>query len=119
MFGKVIGCVAGLVALAAGAAAFAGASRSETSAGWPHPFSSCGELLAYAKTHAGQIVGSGGLGVPSGIVAAPPAAVGAPAGGDGFSATDVAEAGADGAGTVKSRGSPPHPGARHQAYRGA
>src|SRR6476620_37421 len=97
MFGKVIGCVAGLVALAAGVAALAGASRSETNAGRPHPFSSCGELLAYAKAHADAIAGSGGLGVPSGVVPAPAAAD--------FSATNVQEAGVDEPDIVKSDGS--------------
>src|SRR6266850_3441461 len=105
MFGKVMGCVAGLAALAVGAAAFAGASRSEPNAGRPHPFSSCGELLAYAKGHAGQIAGSGGLGVPSGVVPAPVAAAGARAAGDDFSATNVQEAGVDEPDIVKSDGS--------------
>jgi hypothetical protein len=105
MFGKVIGCAAGLVALAAGAAAFAGASRSETSAGRPHPFRSCGELLAYAKAHAGQIAGSGGLGVPSGVVPAPAVAAGARTAGDDFSSTNVQEAGVDEPDIVKSDGS--------------
>jgi hypothetical protein len=105
MFGKVIGCAAGLVALAAGAAAFAGASRSETSAGRPHPFRSCGELLSYAKAHAGKIAGSGGLGVPSGVVPAPAAAAGARSAGEDFSATNVQEAGVDEPDIVKSDGS--------------
>jgi hypothetical protein len=103
MFGKVIACVVGLVALGASVAAVAAAPGSATGAGRLHPFRSCGELLAYAKTHAGQIAGSGGLGVQSGVVAAP--AVGARSAGDDFSTTNVQEAGVDEPDIVKSDGS--------------
>ncbi len=116
MFGKVIGCVVGLVALGASVAAIAAAPGSATGAGGLHPFRSCGELLAYAKAHAGQIAGSGGLGMPSGVVAAPPVAVGARSGGGDFSATNVQEAGVDEPDIVKSDGSHIFAVARNKLY---
>jgi hypothetical protein len=99
MFGKTIGCVACLAALGAATTA------SATGSARPHPFGSCGELVAYAKAHAGQIVGSGGLGVPPGVVAAPERLAGAPAAGPDYSTTNVQEAGVDEADIVKSDGS--------------
>jgi uncharacterized secreted protein with C-terminal beta-propeller domain len=105
MDGRLIGCVAGLVMLGAGVAAVA-APGSATSPSRLQPFGSCGELLSYAKAHGGQIAGAGGLTTPSGVVAAPPAAVGARSGGgDVFSETNVQEAGVDEPDLVKSDGS--------------
>lgn len=104
MDGKVIGCVAGLVVLGAGVAAVA-APGSATSPSRLRPFGSCGELLSYAKAHGGQIAGAGGLATPSGVVAAPPAAVGARSSGDVFSETNVQEAGVDEPDLVKTDGS--------------
>ena len=101
MFRKLIGCTACLAALGA----TVGAVAAPASAARPHPFSSCGELVAYAKAHAGQIVGSGGLGVASGIVPAPERLAGAPAAGADFSTTNVQEAGVDEPDIVKSDGS--------------
>lgn len=105
MFGKVIGCVVGLVAVGASVVTVAAAPGSATGADRLRPFRSCGELIAYAKTHAGQIAGSGGLGMPSGVVAAPAVAAGARAAGGDFSATNVQEAGVDEPDIVKSDGS--------------
>src|ERR1700674_5308912 len=103
MLGKRLGCVVGLVAL--GASVGVVAAGSATGAGRPVPFGSCAELLAYARTHAAQIAGSGGLGLSSGVPAAPAGAVGArPAGAD-VSATNVQEAGVDEPDIVKSDGS--------------
>jgi hypothetical protein len=103
MLGKRLGCVVGLVAL--GASVGVVAAGSATGAGRPVPFGSCAELLAYARTHAAQIAGPGGLGLSSGVPAAPAGAVGArPAGAD-VSATNVQEAGVDEPDIVKSDGS--------------
>src|SRR5438067_5675350 len=107
MRSRLIAAVVGLVALGTGAATVAAAHGTAAGAASLRPFGSCGELLAYAKAHSAQIAAKGGLGLPSGVVAAAPAAaaVGARSAADDFSTTNVQEAGVDEPDIVKSDGS--------------
>jgi hypothetical protein len=101
MFRTTIACVACAAALGAAASTTASATESAR----PRPFGSCGELVSYARAHAGQIAGSGGIAMPPGVVAAPERLAGAPAAAPDFSTTNVQEAGVDEADIVKSDGS--------------
>lgn len=96
----------GLVAALAGAA---GRSAAETAkAPRLAAFGSCGQLLDYAKSNAGRLVGPYGLGSPlfrGGVVEAMPA-TGAPAAQEGvdYSGTNVQEEGVDEPDIVKTDG---------------
>jgi hypothetical protein len=108
--------VLGLGVLAA-AGAGANSSTGESGKAKPRPvrlqaFGSCGDLLAYAKRHAGRLVGPWGLGEANaggGFAGVPPPPPAAPAPverpGVDHSTTNVQEAGIDEPDVVKTNGS--------------
>jgi len=106
------GFAVGLLSTAALAAALAMQAPGAPPAGRLVAFGSCGQLLAYAKTHARPFVTGYGVGQPAAVAvggkasgtAAAPAADSTPQQGVDYSGTNVQEAGVDEPDIVKTNG---------------